>query len=110
MGHFKRPENQIWLLFTIESPAKILKKENATYLAKDNINWTATYRHDSDIPTPYAKFFSYPYKLSFDRKPNYASGKTKKVAWFVSNCNDTNGRMKYVRQLQKHIQVDIYGL
>jgi hypothetical protein len=35
--------------------------------------------------------------------------KTKKVAWFVSNCNAKNNRLQYARELAKHIQVDIYG-
>lgn len=37
---------------------------------------------------------------------NYASAKTKKVAWFVTNCNHThNQRIEYVKELQKYIQV-----
>lgn len=31
------------------------------------------------------------------------------VAWFVSNCRATNGRHLMVRQLQRYIDVDIYG-
>ena len=31
------------------------------------------------------------------------------MVWFVSHCNDYNGRMKYVRMLGRHIGVDIYG-
>lgn len=40
---------------------------------------------------------------------NYAENKTKKVAWFVSNCNAKNARLEYAKELQKHIEVDIYG-
>ncbi|CAI9744233.1 glycoprotein 3-alpha-L-fucosyltransferase A-like [Octopus vulgaris] len=40
---------------------------------------------------------------------NYAKGKTKKVAWFTSNCCPTNNRMGYAEELGKYIQVDIYG-
>jgi len=29
--------------------------------------------------------------------------------WFVSNCGAKNGRLDYVRRLQNHISVDIYG-
>ena len=35
--------------------------------------------------------------------------KTKPVAWFASNCNTNSNREKYVQELQKHIDVDIYG-
>lgn len=31
------------------------------------------------------------------------------IAWFVSHCNDFNGRMKYVLWLKKFIRVDIIG-
>ena len=31
------------------------------------------------------------------------------MIWFVSHCNDYNGRMRYVRTLGRHIGVDIYG-
>ena len=44
-----------------------------------------------------------------DQPLDYALNKTKKVAWFVSNCEAKNGRLDYARQLGKYIQVDIYG-
>ena len=31
------------------------------------------------------------------------------MVWFVSHCHDYNGRMKFVKLLQRHIGVDIYG-
>ena len=31
------------------------------------------------------------------------------VAWFVSNCRESNGRRQYAHELQKYIPVDIYG-
>ena len=37
------------------------------------------------------------------------TGNTAPVVWFVSHCHDYNGRMKYVRRLQRHIGVHIYG-
>lgn len=40
---------------------------------------------------------------------DYAANKTKKVAWFVSNCGARNGRLAYARELAKYIPVDIYG-
>jgi len=35
--------------------------------------------------------------------------KTKKVAWFVSNCGASNNRLEIAHELQNYIQVDIYG-
>ena len=38
-----------------------------------------------------------------------AANKSKKVAWFVSNCGARNRRLEYARTLSSHINVDIYG-
>lgn len=40
-----------------------------------------------------------------EQERNYALNKTKKVAWFVSNCGARNGRLNYAHELQKYIQV-----
>lgn len=40
---------------------------------------------------------------------NYAAHKTKKVAWFVSNCAAKNKRLEYAKELKKFIEVDIFG-
>ena len=75
-------------------------------------NWTASYRHDSDIVAPYEKFVQYPdYKAADIDSPsrNYAAGKTRKVAWFVSNCSARNKRLQYAKELAQYIEVDLYG-
>ncbi|RUS74177.1 hypothetical protein EGW08_018066, partial [Elysia chlorotica] len=38
-----------------------------------------------------------------------ARGKTRSVAWFVSNCQTPSKRQNYVRELKKYIDVDVYG-
>jgi len=47
------------------------------------------------------------------RKEKLAALETKSddtiVAWMVSHCDTSSKREDYVRQLQEHIQVDIYG-
>ncbi|KAF5288959.1 hypothetical protein FQA39_LY03838 [Lamprigera yunnana] len=40
---------------------------------------------------------------------DYAANKTKKVAWFVSNCGANNERLAYAHELGNYISVDIYG-
>ena len=47
--------------------------------------------------------------VSLPADVNFAEGKTKKVAWFVSNCVAKNNRLEFAHELGKHIQVDIYG-
>lgn len=102
VGH--RPPNQVWALYFLECPYHTQTVKNAI------VNWTATYRRDSDIVAPYEKWQYYDSHVKqLSQTFNYASNKTKKVAWFVSNCHPRNERMLYARELSKYIQVDIYG-
>ncbi|XP_011496319.1 PREDICTED: glycoprotein 3-alpha-L-fucosyltransferase A [Ceratosolen solmsi marchali] len=96
--------NQIWMLYFLECPYHTQSIKNAI------VNWTATYRRDSDIVAPYERWQYYnPSITQIPQTFNYAANKTKKVAWFVSNCHPRNQRMYYAKELSKHIQVDIYG-
>ena len=40
---------------------------------------------------------------------NYARGKTRLIACFVSKCVSPSRREEYVAQLKRHVAVDIYG-
>ena len=102
----KRPPHQIWIIFQLESPYHSPGLNGFSNV----FNWTATYRHDSDIVAPYERFTPYNENvLTLPQNRSYAEGKTKQVAWFVSNCGGRNGRQNYVQELSKHINVDIYG-
>ncbi|KAL4224561.1 Alpha-(1 3)-fucosyltransferase 7 [Mactra antiquata] len=101
-----RPLGQIWILFMLESPYHTPSLRNLGSV----FNWTATYRHDSDIVAPYEKFVPYDENVKFlPQNKSYAEGKSKKVAWFVSNCGARNTRKEYANELSKYIDVDIYG-
>lgn len=52
----KRSSNQVWILYLLESPFNTHSFNN---LPAGIFNWTATYRHDSDIVAPYEKFVSF---------------------------------------------------
>jgi len=100
-----RPKNQIWMLYMLECPL-----HTGSVHLKSAVNWTATYRTDSTIVTPYEKWVPYDSSVAkVDQNINFAANKTKKVAWFVSNCGARNGRLQYARELSKYIGVDIYG-
>ena len=97
------PWLQVWVLWLLESPVNTPKFRHAERL----INWTATYRPDSTIVTPYDKFVAFaggprrdrrrdpavppaagkwPYPPSPSRpRPsgvvNHAAGKSRLVAW-----------------------------
>lgn len=64
------------------------------------------FRRDSTIVAPYERWEYYdPRVIQIQQDRNYALNKTKKVAWFVSNCGARNGRLQFAHELQKHIQV-----
>ena len=44
-----------------------------------------------------------------NRKYPQLANKTKMVAWFASHCPTHSQREDYVKELAKHVQVDIYG-
>ncbi|GJQ69868.1 hypothetical protein Trydic_g22415 [Trypoxylus dichotomus] len=99
-----RPLKQVWILYFLECPY-----HTQSVKLHDVFNWTATYRRDSDIVAPYERWTYYnPEVRQMSQARDYAANKTKKVAWFVSNCGARNGRLAYARELGKHISVDIY--
>jgi len=102
--YLPKPRGQIWIAQHRESP---LHNRIDPRSVRGLINWTATYRHDSTIPFPYSKFVpSGPAaETSGDGRINYAANKTKLVAWFVSNCEASNNRMRYAKELSQFIQV-----
>ncbi|XP_066953051.1 uncharacterized protein [Macrobrachium rosenbergii] len=76
---------------------------------KNVFNWTFTYRLDSDIPNPYGAVYRRRVPKPLPVGKNYASGKTKLAAWFVSNCDTKSGRERLVKKLKNWINVDVYG-
>ncbi|KAK6641751.1 hypothetical protein RUM44_013466 [Polyplax serrata] len=104
-GHV-RHSRQVWILYFLECP---YHTQHIKF--NDVINWTATYRRDSDIVAPYERWVYYNPNMRQRPVPeqNYAANKTKTVAWFVSNCAARNNRLQYANELRKYIPVDIYG-
>ena len=102
-----RNREQLWIARTAEAPARF-KPLLSEY---DNIfNLTITYSRASDIALPYAKVRSLKGKKrrsKFHFQTDF--NKTKIAAWMVSNCKTPSKRIFYVRELQKHVNVDIYG-
>lgn len=74
------------------------------------INWTATYRHDSDIVLPYGRWAYFnPMVTQIDQfQRNYALNKTKQVAMFISKCGTGNNGVLYAKTLANYISIDIY--
>ncbi len=113
----RRSSHQRYVGWIMESPAWQEYMLDHSTMA-NYFNWTMTYRWDSDIVRPYGYIKPignvplHPSENQMERnlsEVNYADGKTKMVTWFVSNCNSKSNRNEMVKELQKHINVDVYG-
>ncbi|XP_071513220.1 alpha-(1,3)-fucosyltransferase C-like [Panulirus ornatus] len=102
-----RSSHQRWVFWEIES-ASYVYQDPARYNA--HFNWTMTYRRDSDIAYPYGRVYRVPSPAAPSGEVrNYAAGKTKMAAWFVSNCFTHSKREKLVKFMRRFLQVDVYG-
>ncbi|CAL1548726.1 unnamed protein product [Lymnaea stagnalis] len=105
-----RSKGQIWVKAMWESAVHYsYPKPYAPW--KDAFNWTFNFRTDSDIFAP-NNMFAWRDQSNLLSDAEYAAiarNKTKMAAWFVSNCRSHGRREDYVKQLQKYIDVDIYG-
>ncbi|XP_069079868.1 3-galactosyl-N-acetylglucosaminide 4-alpha-L-fucosyltransferase FUT3-like [Pleurodeles waltl] len=91
---------QQWVWYNMESPSNVGNLEIMSNL----INLTMSYRRDSDIFTPYGSLVMLKEPQNFS-----IPAKSKLVSWVISNWNPGSRRVQYYEELQKHIQVDIFG-
>lgn len=69
---------------------------------------TATYSRRSEITYDYGHIEKRK-NTNFTIENGTWENKTKLVAWMVSNCGDSSGRLQYVKNLKKFISVDVFG-
>ncbi|KAK7097958.1 alpha-(1,3)-fucosyltransferase C-like isoform X2 [Littorina saxatilis] len=74
-------------------------------------NWTWSYRRDADIwePAGTLKRAEKVKPATYFKDVAKDKSKNKHVAWFVNSCHVPSQREKYVEELGKHVNVDIYG-
>ncbi|CAH3183351.1 unnamed protein product, partial [Porites evermanni] len=102
-----RPAKQRWVYQTMEGP--LVTPDPAPLNGLFNATWT--YRGDSEFSAAYSAYVPLFPEEAADRMKtmiDYSQGKTKLVAWLVSNCG-SQLRMAFVRELRKYINVDVYG-
>lgn len=68
-----------------------------------------SYRMDSDIVVPHGLVRQRPVPVSFKDYPSIVNRKDMVAVWMVSDCHTTSLREWYVGQLQKYINVDMWG-
>jgi alpha-1,3-fucosyltransferase len=132
---YKRDQRQIWVLHTLESQARSFCSFH--YGVRDLDDWfnlSVTFKPDSDLVMSYRPFRSwqslpqhFEYMHQFDMffsgvktLDNYKqwlskdisgslTNRTAQVFWFVSNCRTRSLREDYANELQKYIDIDVYG-
>ncbi|XP_074072582.1 alpha-(1,3)-fucosyltransferase 4 [Macrotis lagotis] len=106
-GRLARPPGQRWVWMNFESPSNSPRLES---LDSSLFNWTLSYRADSDIFVPYG--YLYPRTSPQDQPSGTIPPLGQKqglVAWVVSNWNERQARVRYYRELSRHLRVDVYG-
>lgn len=104
----RRSESQKWVFWSMEPPPYSVFA-GFSYM-RDMFNWTMSYRSDSDIYDPYGKVVPRNSTVSpkKDRRALWKS-KKKEAVWMVSHCQTDSKREEYVKELKKHLEVDVYG-
>ncbi|XP_045624133.1 glycoprotein 3-alpha-L-fucosyltransferase A [Procambarus clarkii] len=105
-------KDQIWIWLTDENPYHtfmIAKDKNLTNY-NGYFNWSMSYRMDSDVPVPYGRTVEMsPDEAASYQYVDYFKQKNKTLALMGSNCGGQNNRYKYVNELKKYIELDLYG-
>ncbi|XP_050032740.1 alpha-(1,3)-fucosyltransferase C-like [Dermacentor andersoni] len=103
-----RARAQKWVFWTMEAPNS---DTNELMLLGPAINWTLTYRLDSDFKAPYGWTAEYekPVEYSMEVLRLLWQEKRRMAVWPVSHCHTYAKRELFVRELRKHIDVDIVG-
>lgn len=109
MPKYRNP-SQVWVFWSLEPVSH-------TYgvLPHDTFNWTAHYRKDSTIFTPYDRYVKKTeselnesgFLSNFKR--DYLKDKTKMAVIVESNCQDQSRRHRLVAEISKYIHVDQFG-
>lgn len=100
---------QKWVFWSLESPTNCELSPLISW--KTAINWTMTYRLDSDISDTYetTKRKTAPKLYSFDRLRESWKQKQIMAICPVSHCHTFGKREHFVEELRKYMRVDIYG-
>ena len=72
-------------------------------------NLTATFRQDSDIPTPYLQLEKLTPPQTTPPSHEIMAPKRKLMLWVVSNCDAVSRRQDYAAELRKYMEVDEFG-
>lgn len=106
-----RHPSQVWAVFNMEPPYKLwgdLSMFNRVF------NWTVWYRKDATIWNPYGGCQALNKQEMLQAQKMYIesdffSTKRKEVVGRISNCRDPAHRYKLVHELEKDLDVEMFG-
>eukprot|EP00914_Ancora_sagittata_P002100 GHVO01004788.1.p1 GENE.GHVO01004788.1~~GHVO01004788.1.p1 ORF type:complete len:390 (+),score=6.48 GHVO01004788.1:223-1392(+) len=108
-----RRSDQSWIFFEFEPPFKVWKGTNLT---RFNGVFNLTFTHSFKADMAYTLYLSRQCVRNHQQYEEYQSmdytvNKTRAtpIAWMVSICRTQSRREDYVKELEKHIAVDVYG-
>ncbi|XP_042888116.1 alpha-(1,3)-fucosyltransferase C-like [Penaeus japonicus] len=131
----KRHSHQRYIWYNLESPPHTRRKARLMNF----YNWTYTYHRNSDLLRPYGALLPLTAKKLPIRAPTLDESKTtllkykqdlkaglsleddrekdwesflrrpRLVVWMVSHCRTHSRRENYVKELQKHVEVTVFG-
>ena len=102
----ERKRDQEWTMVIIESPVNV----PGSRFHNLNYNMSVTYRSDSDTYSHYAYESELVWELNeeFDDNKDFLENKTEFSVALISNCHDKSGRLNYIKEMKKYVQVKIY--
>ena len=106
----QRSQRQIYMMFVYESPVF----RGGFFMRGNFYNWSATYSKKSDVTLQHGRWKPLREVAlnAIQHLPQYKKTRPKgsaTILWVVSHCNAPSGRDKYVKELQRHMKVDIFG-
>ena len=104
-----RPAWQRWVHVDVESPVHCHLCEDAKY--ENVFNYSSYYSKDSDYTSVYLgdSGIYWEENQHFDLYRDFQASKSKFAASLISNCNTVSMRSEYLKELQRFVNVDIYG-
>ncbi|XP_042878951.1 alpha-(1,3)-fucosyltransferase C-like [Penaeus japonicus] len=108
----RRDPRQLWIFFSVEAPPAMVDDQHVNLTRLGGVfNWTMTYRLDSDVVVPYGRVSPKPSDNVTLTSKDYWSSKdpSKVAAWMVSHCGTPGRREWFVKELVRHMKVDVFG-
>ena len=107
---YRRPD-QVWIISNMEPPQHLWGDLD---IFAGMFNWTRWYRNDADIHWTYGHSHSLDTKegqvaSELFQKRNFFHEKSKEVVGRISNCMDNNRRYITIKEMQKYLDIDMFG-